>query len=375
MNDSASAAKPARVTIPLNIMAPLHVWMRLLWEHGGPDTEYRKRLAKMLLVTAMHAPRRLAERPLYRRHVARVPIDSSPLFILGCNRSGTTHLHNLMAQDPRLGSLTNQQAMMPGLFLSKGVTWRRLQNMPEILRPMDNMKVSANTPQEEEIALSNMTHRSFMHCFSFPRSLAFLLHRYSTLDALSPRELAHWERLYLETLRKAAYNAGGKRLVLKSPGNMGRIPHLLRLFPEARFIHIIRSPYTIYNSLVGLFTRLTEVCQLQATTMEQTRQNIEQFYIWFMRKYLEDRDLIPDGRLVEVRYEDLERRPVSELERIYRQLGIEGWDDAHAPIEAYLKSLEGYHKNVYPEDPSVIARVDEVWRFAVDEWQYQPPAA
>lgn len=357
----------------MNASVPMGAWLRLLREHGGPSPAYRKRLALLLLFNAAAAPVRMAERCMYAWRVAGTPIDPSPIFILGAARSGTTHLHNIMAHDPRLGVLTNLQAFAPGLFLSMrwllGCRWA----MAEMPRAMDNVAITLASPSEEEIAMLNLTHQSFMHCLAFPQHCTFLMHRYASLDALSRRELAHWDRLYLETLRKATWHAGGRRLLLKSPANTSRIPHLLRLFPEARFIHIVRSPYTLYPSLAKLFAKLTDMCQLQTATPEQILRNGEQYYAWTMRKYLQDRSMIAPDRLVEVCYEDLEREPLGALEHIYRQLGLPGWDDARAAMAAYLEGRQGYQKNVYSEDPSVAERVDRRWGFAVEAWGYAPP--
>ena len=369
----------ARARFHMNGSASLRVWMRLLREHGAPAPEYRLQLVQLLLSSALLGPWRLADRLLYAAHVARTPIHPSPVFILGAARSGTTFLHTLMGCDPGLGFPTQLQAMAPGIFLSAGrlLQWLRDRMMRgrTVKRAMDNVEITPHVPQEEEIAISNLTHCSFMHCFSFPQSLRFLFHRYATLQAMSRRELAHWDRLYLETLRKATWRAGGRRLVVKSPINMVRIPHLLRLFPEARFIHIVRNPYTIYHSMAGLFAKLTDAYKLQAVTREQTRGHAEDFYIWCMRKYLQDRHLIAADRLVEVRYEDLERNPLDELERIYRGLELPDWEAARASAASYLAGKAQYRKNVYSLDPAVVDRVDEIWRFAADEWQYRPPDA
>ncbi len=331
------------------------------------------RMALLLLLNGAVAPIRLAERLTYACRVARTPISPSPIFILGAARSGTTHLHNLMACDPRMCFPTNLQALAPGLFLSLRWLFGRRWAMVEKRRAMDNVSFTLASPQEEEIAMLNLTHRSLMHGLAFPQSFEFLLHRYASLDALSRRELAHWDRLYSETLRKTTWHAGGRRLLLKSPINTGRIPHLCRLFPEARFIHIVRNPYTLYPSMTKMFAKLTDMCQLQTATPDRIVRNAEQYYAWTMRKYLQDRSLIAADRLVEVRYEDVERRPLEELGRIYRQLGLPDWNAA--PVAAYLESLKGYQKNVYAQDPAIVERVGRCWGFAVEAWGYAPPEA
>ena len=373
-------AKPQSDGVSISAFAPLHVWARLLAECGGAAPEHRRRLRRSLMASALFAPWRLAEHPLYALRVARTPIDPSPVFVLGLPRSGTTHLHNIMANDPRLGTLTQVQAVAPSLFLAAGWLVRRILDGQEAeganKRSFDNVTYSSDSPQEEEVAMANLTHRSVMHIITYPQHHRYLHHRYATLEALSPRELAHWDRLYLTILRKATWAAGGRRLVLKSPINIVRIPHLLRLFPQARFVHIVRNPYTIYPSLMNFHTKSFAARAIGAIPdPEQTRLNVEDLYAQMARKYLQDKSLIPADRFVEVRYEDLSREPLPQLERIYAQLDLPGWDDARAPMAAYLDGLKDYRKNKYPEDPAVIERVGRCWKFAAEAWGYAPPDA
>ena len=106
--------------------------------------------------------------------------------------------------------------------------------MGDQTRPMDGVKISMSVPQEEEVALANSTHLSFIHNFTFPGSSRRYFDRYAMFgdgSGLRPRELRRWEATYLEILRKATIACGGQRLVLKTPANQARVPTLLRMFP------------------------------------------------------------------------------------------------------------------------------------------------
>ncbi len=352
--------------------APLHVWARLLREHGFPAAEFRARLIRSLVLSSLFGPFRLLERPLYMVRVP--PLSQPPIFILGHWRSGSTHLHNLMSCDPALSWVNRIQAFVPSAFMTSPWWLRplRLMGGPNRHRTQDHVKISADTPAEEEHAIAAQSHRSFSHWYAFPQDAPYLWHRYATLDALSLRELRRWERLYAEILRKAAWASGGKRLVLKSPMNTVRIPHLLRLFPEARFIHIVRNPYTLYPSLMKLHRVTLENGCLMKFDLDRVRKEAEDRYVGLMQKYLQDRSLIADERLIEVRYEDLSGDPLPQLERIYAHLGLPGWDDARTQMVSYLESIKDYRKNVYPADPAVIERVNRRWGFAVEHWGYEP---
>ena len=355
-------------------MAPLGVWLRLIADNGGVPPRYWGKLAKVLALSAMMTPLRVVERLRYGpSRMARVPIDEAPLYVHGFGRSGTTHLHNLLAQDPGFGIVSTFQAIAAPMFLTaRGRLERLVANGMPATRPMDNMAVSVELPQEEEIALANTSHLSFVHHLSFPNRAKGYQEKFATMR-LTSSEMARWERAYLDVLRKATLASGGRRLVLKSPTNLGRTAELLRLFPDAKFIHIVRNPYVVYRSMTNLYRHVLPICQLDDADPEEVVASMLDSYAAMMRQYMRDRESIPKGHLAEVRFEDLERNPMTELERLYDELTLPGWDRARQPIADYLGTLSDYRKNAYRIDPETIDIVDRNWGFAVKAWGYEPP--
>ena len=368
--------------------APLSVWARLVFENRGIARPYWGRAARTLALSALASPLRVAERLVYAERVNAVVLDPPPLFILGFARSGTTHLQNLITKDTRFGYFTTWQGMASGFALIGRGRLKRLVEKGmaraggEQTRPMDNVKVSLDSPHEEDLALANASTMSAIHQISFPRQTMRWFDRYVMMGTradgessggLSPRELRHWERDYLGVVRKAALLAGGKPLVLRNTVNTARADHLLRLFPRAKFIHIVRNPYTVYPSFMHLFRTLLPLYQLDHHDWEEMERHLVEMYWRVMTKYLRDRERIPPGRLAEVRYEDLERDPLGELARLYRELGLPDWSAAEPAVDAYLQTLSSYRKNDLPMDRADIDRVSERWGFAVDAWGYEPP--
>jgi len=109
-----------RETPPTHLAAaaPLGVWLRLLRENGGVAWPYWGRLARAMLTSAALSPLRVTERVRFGRRVARTHLHPSPVYVHGFARTGTTHLHNLLAHDPGLGFLTTLQASAAPMFLS-----------------------------------------------------------------------------------------------------------------------------------------------------------------------------------------------------------------------------------------------------------------
>lgn len=367
--------------------APLSVWAKLIFENRGIARPYWGRAAGILAMSALASPLRIAERLAYSRRVNKVVLDPPPLFVLGFGRSGTTHLHNLIAQDARFGYFSTYQGAT-STFALIGHDWlkrlfakgmEKASRGEELTRPMDDVKISMDTPQEEDLAVANESRMSFIHQLSFPRRSMPWLNRYVMLgdgdDGLSPRELSHWERIYVGVVRKASLLADGKPLVLRNTVNIGRADHLLRLFPQGKFLHIVRNPYTVYPSLLHLYRTLLPLYQLDRYDWREMEPFLVEMYRLVMTKFLRDRQGVLRGRLAEVRYEDLERDPLGELERLYAELDLPDWRVCRPQVELYLRTLSRYRKNRFEMSQADIDRVTERWGFAVDAWGYEPPPA
>ena len=367
-------------------LAPLSVLLRLIAGNRGIPRRYWGRAAGLLALSALTSPLRIAEQLRYGARMDRVEL-APPLFILGFARSGTTHLQNLISQDAQFGCCTTWQGIAsPFALMGRGVLKRLVEkgmaSQGELTRPMDNVKVSLDAPTEEDLALANTSPMSFIHQLSFPQQTERMFNRYVLLRAresgrgdegLSPDEQLRWERAYLRVLRKASLLADGKPLMLRNTVNLGRVEHLLRLFPQAKFINIVRNPYDVYPSMLHLYRTLLSLYQLDDYDWAPMHEFLVDTYKQLMQKYLRDRERIPPGHLAEVRYENLERNPVGELARLYDELALPGWDDAKPNIEAYLDTLSGYRKNALQMAQEDINLVSERWGFAIDAWGYAAP--
>ena len=287
----------------------LSSFARLLHYSVFLHPRYIPRALLVLATSTAAMPVRLWERVRYGRKIAAVRVEP-PIFVIGHWRSGTTHLHNLMSQDQALGCLSMYQAMVPGCSLV-GERWLKplLARVVPAKRPMDNMIWPIDAPQEEEIPLAKVTPYSLYVRFLFPRKAPHLFRKYVLLHGAPSRVAAELKRKYYRLLQVATIHAGGRRLVLKNPVNTARVRLLLELFPDAKFIHAYRSPYDIFTSTRHMHAQMLPITTLQSLPPGDSSDAIITLYADMMRRYFEERALIPAGNLVEVGFEQLERDP------------------------------------------------------------------
>ncbi|HXW70341.1 MAG TPA: sulfotransferase [Methylocella sp.] len=343
---------------------------------GEIDLRYLPRLLLLCLSGLAAQPLRFLETALYGKRIAITRIEEPPIFIIGHWRSGTTHLHNLMSCDPRLGFVSMYQAIAPDFSLI-GRRWLKplLARILPAKRPMDEMVWPIDSPQEEEVALGKVTPYSFYVQFLFPRRARFFFERHVLGRHSTDAIMEQVKKEYLHMLRVATIHAGGRRLILKNPVNTGRVALLLDLFPGAKFIHIHRSPLEVYASTRNLQKKILGFTTLQKLDESGSVETTLALYDGMMRRFIDDRALIPQQDLAEIRFEDLERDPVGEIERVYADLHLSGFAEARPNLEHYVDSLRSYRKNrfVLPEAERELVR--QRWGFAFRAFGYSADPA
>ncbi len=351
---------------------PFWNWARLLAVNGGFDMRCLAQAACISTFSLFHGIDRSRYWLQYGRHVRRIT-PRQPLFVIGHWRSGTTLVHELLARDPGLGHTTMWHTLVPKSACAFGVIRPLFERMIPKLRPMDNMAAHILAPHEEEAGMANLSPWSFHHIWYFPDDPVRQFERGALLEGLSEREVRRWKRAYMHLVKMVTFGADGRRIVLKNPANTARIPMLLEMFPDARFIFVYRNPYAVYPSMVWLLRSMARAFSLQGREVRGVEDHVFTFYRRLLERYFATRDLIPEGRLVEIRFEDLEADPLGRIEEAYDALKIGGFEAARPPMEAYLDSVASHRKNAYRLDPATAERIRAEWAFAIERWGYEAP--
>lgn len=325
-----------------------------------------KSICRLLSVLAPIQERR------YQKLLANKPLEHDPLFILGHWRSGTTFVHNIFAQDHHFGHTTTYQTVFPHLMLFGQPFFKLIMDIViPSHRPTDGMELTPDTPQEEEFALSNIMPFSYYDFWYFPKNMIDYCNRYLTFEDITPAEEAAYKEAFLKTVKISLWNTGGTQYLSKNPPHTGHVKALVDLFPNAKFIYLMRNPYTVFESTRSFFTQTIAPLKLQDVSDDQIEMNAIEVYPRLYRAYQKQKQYIPAGNLYEVRFEDFERDAYAVTRDIYQKLALPGWDDAEPAIRTYIESKRGYKKNQYEYKPRTIQLVNEHWGQAIDDWNYE----
>jgi hypothetical protein len=330
--------------------------------------------AIVTVVSFLHSVLWLVQEAFYRHRFRATPVPHDPVFILGHWRSGTTLLHEVLIRDPRHGFPTTYQCVEPNHFLlTETVVTKLFPFLMPKRRPMDNMPAGWDRPQEDEFALCMMGQPSpYLH-IAFPNCPPHDLD-YLDFQGVPAVRRQRWSAALAGYLRRVSYLNPGKRLILKSPPHTSRVPVLLERFPKARFVHIVRNPFDVFPSTVRLWKALYRHHTLQVPDVSK----VEPFVVECGRRLYaaieRDKHLIPPGRFVEVRYEELVRNPLGVVEHIYKSLGLGPFAAAEPELRRYVETWRDYRPNRHVPSEENRAAVEQHWGEFVRRYGYSEPS-
>lgn len=283
---------------------------------------------------------------------------SGPLFILGHQRSGTTFLHRLLAEDERFYALKLHEQLLPAVTLQRGLAAlgafdrarlggrlsARLSEVEErLFSPLDDIhRLRFSEIEEDEFVLWGL-FASAMAANDTPRAAAS-----AALDGL--RDFDGWPRsrqrqalgYYRAVLTKAAHRRArpgrpAPWIVAKNPAFTHKVAALQATFPGARFVHLHRDPVEAIPSRLSLIRAIwrrrvpgfTEMSRAQVETV--LRDSVRTY----RAAWRNAQTLGPDA-LVVVDYRSLREDPAGEVRRTLARLGLGAPD---AELTARLDAL------------------------------------
>jgi hypothetical protein len=325
--------------------------------------------AIITFVSLVHTILSILQDCWYGPRIRRTPIQKAPIFIIGHWRTGTTLLHEFMILDERHNYPNTYECLEPNHFLlTENLFTRFARFLTPSHRPMDNMKAGWTRPQEDEFALCMLGLPSPYLTIAFPNH-APQCSEYLDLDGLSHPDLAHWKKTFYRFLQVLTFK-DPRRLVLKSPPHSCRIKHLLEVFPDARFVHIVRDPFVVFPSTVNLWKSLYRKHGLQNPTFAGLEDYVFETFSRLYEKLEKGIPLIPQRRFHQVRYEDLVQDPIGEMEKLYDRLDLGGFDEFEPRLKEYLADNSGYETNRYELTPAQRAEIVRRWGSVIHRYRY-----
>lgn len=261
-----------------------------------------------------------------------------PIIIAGLPRSGTTHLVNLIAADPRLRSLPYWESLEPfpapdDAAGPDGVDprlvrcrqgYERQDRVLPLLRAMHHM-----TPEHvhEEIEVQELDVSTYN------------LEWYAHVPRWRDYYLAHDQRPHYAFLRTAlqalTWLRGPNRWVLKSPQHLEHLPALYDTFPDATIVLTHRDPVSVIRSAITMLA--------YGARLRRTRVDLDAVAAYWvdrverlLRACVRDRDALPASASLDVRFDEFMADDVAMVERVYALADLPMTAESRVHLDAFM---------------------------------------
>ncbi|WP_231992203.1 sulfotransferase [Mycobacterium sp. ACS4331] len=304
--------------------------------HELPNfTDFGRTYAFSLMLTFLKGRLRVVDHLNHHPEIFDIEVKA-PLVIAGLPRTGTTHLHSLLAADPALRSLPYWEAQEPlpapgeeGTIEPRRQRTGDALNISNTLMPyfqlMHEMTID-HIHEDIGLMVQDFASGFFTTLTHLPRWSDYLRDNDQTPGY-------QFLRMMLQVLtHQDGYH---RRWVLKSPQHLEQFVPLLKVFPDATFIVTHRDPVDVSVSMATMmtYTMRMSVDQVDVETVAGywiTR--IEEMLTACMR----DHHLLPPERTIDVRFDEFMADDLAMVQKVWDTAGYAPTEESRRAVADYL---------------------------------------
>jgi Sulfotransferase family len=270
-----------------------------------------------------------------------------PIVIAGLPRTGTTHLHNLLAAAPTFRTMPYWESNEPfPLPAEAGIEPDPRRTRMDVavqfidlvmphFRLMHEMTTD-HVHEEIQLLANDLSTMLFETLAHVPRWRDYYMAHDQT---------PHYEHLRTQ-LKAMQFLRGGRRWLLKSPQHLEQLPALNSVFPGVFVIFTHRDPAPVTLSMLAMLTYSARmycspvpVNKIASTWLDRLSS--------MLGALVRDRGTIPPERSIDVRFDEFMSDETAVAAQVYEQAGEELDHDARTAITDYLAGHQrGRHGTV-----------------------------
>lgn len=265
-----------------------------------------------------------------------IPVEK-PLFVVGMFRSGTTFLHNMLAQDPNCRWLHLAEALLPTPAPEKDhwLTDPRLQDVSELINRQNALSpnfavahhISANKPAE---CSRLFEHSMIGHLFDFRANVT----SYSTW--VQQQDITHAYEYYRKQLQYLSWKWRGSHWVFKAPAHIYHLDLLLKVFPDASVVYIHRDPVKVLPSCCSV----SGLARIRFSDEMVDANEIGDYWLNVLSRAvhhaMDVRKNLDAERILDVHYMDFMQNPPETIAKIYQYFNYKFTDEIEQGLHAWM---------------------------------------
>lgn len=278
-----------------------------------------------------------------------------PVFIIGNPRSGTSFLHNLLTQTDDFVSFKTWEIFFPSLtariFIKPIINFLTRHNLTQIMPESSGHGLYLDRVEHDEFLFVHQLDTQFLLLLS---PLGYSDREYPELrlyDQQPDSRRYSSVRFFHDCLKRQAYYCQKNQIIAHIHFSTCRVKTLLEIFPDAKFIYLIRSPQeTIPSHLTLEYNTFKHQNRLDNISPAKLQRYFKRRYEYDIELYrylhdLQQQGEIPSQNLMVLPYQSLCIDLELAFERIVRFTQIQTSETLQQAIEQQAaKTYERQHK-------------------------------
>ncbi len=259
-----------------------------------------------------------------------------PVFIIANPRSGTTFLHRLFCLDEeRYGYTLLYHTLFPSITFFKlvdffGAIDRKIGHpMRKTFDFLDGIffkgweeihPMGFNQSEEDEgtFIFTLITSGIFLLC-PYMDEIDYV----KFPDLMSEKERKSLAEYYKSSIQRFMYSFGTDKIFLsKNVMSTGRLNTIIDIFPDARVVYVVRSPYEAVPSFISMFSAAWKAHSPEIPENSKYHRAWGELAMDYYVYFHENIRKLPENQWCTLKYEDLVENPHREMLKIYHHLNM-----------------------------------------------------
>lgn len=311
----------------------------------------------------LHTVNRLgytADRERYPEIAQQVVVE--PVFIIGMPRTGTTILHDILAQDPANRAPLTWETMFPSPppETATFTTDPRIELCASLIPPPEDQALLAIHPIGAQLTQECVTMMGEAMCTPLFHNQFRVTGYQDWVD-----HGADWAQVYdlhLRQLQHLQSRHRGDRWVLKTGAHLWGLEHLLRTYPDARIVFTHRDPVTSMTSYASLTTIVRRASSDSVDPAEVAADWIPRLQrVLTAAVRTRAAGSYPQARFYDMVFGDFVADQFAVVERIYDAFDLPMSDEGAAAMQAFIADnppgkhgVHAYTPGEYGIDPDQV---------------------
>lgn len=259
-----------------------------------------------------------------------------PVFIIANPRSGTTFLHRLFCLDEeRYGYTLLYHTLFPSITFFKMIDFfgsidRKIGSpMRKTFDFLDGLffkgwedihPMGFNQSEEDEgtFIFTLVTSGIFLLC-PYMDEIDYV----KFPDLMSEKERKSLAEYYKSSIQRFMYASGSDKIFLsKNVMSTGRLNTIIDIFPDARVVYVVRSPYEAVPSFISMFSAAWKAHSAEIPENSKYHRAWGELAMDYYVYFHENIKRLPQNQWYTLKYEDLVENPHREMMNIYSHFNM-----------------------------------------------------